>query len=155
MFNLLITMTLGGIWHGAGWTFLVWGLLHGLFLAIVHLKQKHFPQWKLPKPAAIVFTFVTISLLWVLFRAENMADAWLYYRTLFSMPAGSLSVEILFGLAAGFVTVWLLPNSMVQVGYMQTLRIRPFHAVYAALLLFVALKMMAEMPAQSFIYFNF
>jgi D-alanyl-lipoteichoic acid acyltransferase DltB (MBOAT superfamily) len=155
VFNLLTTMTLGGIWHGAGWTFLLWGLLHGLFLAAVHVKQKHFPQWKLPKPMAILFTFMAVSLLWVLFRSESLNDALLYYSVLFSLPLESLSAEILPVLLAGFITVWFLPNSMEQVNYMHNLYVKPFYGMYAAVLMFIALKMMAEMPAQRFVYFNF
>lgn len=70
--NLLLTMVLGGLWHGAGWCFLIWGLLHGLCLCANHawnaMKKKH--QWKgLPKPLAVALTFLVVLLAWVPFRA--------------------------------------------------------------------------------------
>ena len=72
--NLLITMALGGLWHGAGWTFLLWGVLHGLYLCINHAwfalrKAMSWPA--LPKPIAIALTFVAVLVAWVPFRAGN------------------------------------------------------------------------------------
>lgn len=71
--NLLITMLLGGLWHGAGWTFVVWGGLHGVFLVINH-------QWRklgipLPKLIAWLITFIAVVVTWVFFRANNIHDA--------------------------------------------------------------------------------
>jgi D-alanyl-lipoteichoic acid acyltransferase DltB (MBOAT superfamily) len=72
--NLLVTMGLGGLWHGAGWTFLLWGLLHGLYLCINHAwfalrKKLSWPA--IPKPLAIGLTFVAVLIAWVPFRAGN------------------------------------------------------------------------------------
>lgn len=70
--NLLITMVLGGFWHGAGWTYLLWGLLHGLYLCAnhgwIHLR-KSLGLPALPKPVAIGVTFFFVLLAWVPFRA--------------------------------------------------------------------------------------
>lgn len=71
--NLLITMLLGGLWHGAGWTFVIWGGLHGLYLCINHAwRQLNKP---LPKFLAWTITFLAIIVGWVLFRAKNLPDA--------------------------------------------------------------------------------
>jgi alginate O-acetyltransferase complex protein AlgI len=71
--NLLLTMLLGGLWHGAGWTFIVWGALHGLYLCINHAwRQLNKP---LPKFIAWMLTFVAVIITWVLFRAQTMGDA--------------------------------------------------------------------------------
>jgi D-alanyl-lipoteichoic acid acyltransferase DltB (MBOAT superfamily) len=72
--NLMITMLLGGLWHGANWTFAVWGGLHGIYLAINHL-------WcaaglRLPRAAGWLLTFVAVCFAWTFFRAENFAAAW-------------------------------------------------------------------------------
>lgn len=71
--NLLATMLLGGLWHGAGWSFLVWGGLHGLYLVINHL-------WRslgrsLPVAIAWPVTFLCVVVAWVFFRAKTLADA--------------------------------------------------------------------------------
>jgi alginate O-acetyltransferase complex protein AlgI len=65
--NLLITMLLGGLWHGASWTFVVWGGLHGAYLAI--------ERW-LGKTPGIIVTFPVVTVTWVFFRAHSFADAW-------------------------------------------------------------------------------
>lgn len=85
--NLIIVMVLGGLWHGAGWTFIAWGTLHGLYLAINHLwRFVHVPD--APSNIVIRFMYWTITFLcvifaWVFFRADSMSSA-------FSMINGML-----------------------------------------------------------------
>lgn len=70
--NILFTFFLVGLWHGAGWTFVMWGLLHGGALIIFHLWQKipfHLPRWI---SWAITFNFINVS--WVFFRAQTFSD---------------------------------------------------------------------------------
>ncbi len=71
--NLLITMLLGGLWHGAGWTFVVWGGLHGALLVVNHIWRR----LRLQLPAALGWglTFVAIVMSWVMFRAATLGDA--------------------------------------------------------------------------------
>jgi D-alanyl-lipoteichoic acid acyltransferase DltB (MBOAT superfamily) len=72
--NLMITMVLGGLWHGASFTFVAWGALHGLYLVVErvvrHARGEHAPAL-LPRPAAWLLTFLLIVVGWVLFRAET------------------------------------------------------------------------------------
>ena len=72
--NLTMTMLLGGLWHGAGWTFVIWGGLHGLFLVINHFWRAHCPV-RLPKFAGWLITSVSIVAAWVFFRAETVGQA--------------------------------------------------------------------------------
>jgi len=70
--NLMVTMLLGGLWHGAGWTFVVWGALHGLYLCINHAWVFLRRKWNLrplPKPLAVALTFFSVVIAWVFFRA--------------------------------------------------------------------------------------
>ena len=73
--NLLITMLLGGLWHGAGWTFILWGGMHGLFLCVNHawfaFRKKHSIK-ALPKPLAIVLTCIVVFAAWVPFKAGGL-----------------------------------------------------------------------------------
>lgn len=71
--NLLLTMLLGGLWHGAGWTYILWGGLHGIFLCINHAWRKL--KMPLPKVLACFMTFIAVLVSWVLFRAANLQDA--------------------------------------------------------------------------------
>ncbi len=79
--NLLITMLLGGLWHGAGWTFVVWGGLHGLFLVIhqAWLALRGWLGWMQPSPLgrmfAVTLTFISVVLAWVFFRATSFEGA--------------------------------------------------------------------------------
>jgi alginate O-acetyltransferase complex protein AlgI len=94
--NLLVTMLLGGLWHGAGWNFLVWGGLHGLYLSINHLWR----GWRGSKPevsitglmvngACWAITFFAVVVAWVFFRAKTAAGAWQMLQGLFGAEAGS------------------------------------------------------------------
>jgi D-alanyl-lipoteichoic acid acyltransferase DltB (MBOAT superfamily) len=81
--NLIVTMLLGGLWHGAGWTFVLWGALHGLYLAINHawdrLASWLWPHGLLPEPLARTLawalTFVAVIIGWVFFRATDLDAA--------------------------------------------------------------------------------
>ena len=94
--NLLVTMLLGGLWHGAGWNFLVWGGLHGIYLSINHLWR----GWRGSKPevsmaglvvkgACWAITFFAVVVAWVFFRAKTAAGAWQMLEGLFGAEAGS------------------------------------------------------------------
>src|SRR6201996_3756636 len=78
--NLMLTMVLGGLWHGAAWTFVAWGALHGVYLCINHA-WNHFGPSIAPRfaraadIAALVLTFLAVVIAWVFFRADSMASA--------------------------------------------------------------------------------
>ncbi len=73
MRNILITMFLGGLWHGAGWTFIFWGVLHGCFICINHLWRK--TKICLPKILNWLLTFNAINIAWIFFRADSFDKA--------------------------------------------------------------------------------
>ena len=72
--NLAVTMFLGGLWHGAAWTFVIWGLYHGLLLAAHALLRQRglVPRWR---PLAVAATFLSVVVGWVFFRSATLADA--------------------------------------------------------------------------------
>lgn len=94
--NLVLTMFLGGLWHGANWTFVVWGLWHGVWMAIERaagLKSDgkfRFLNW--------LFCMVLVLLGWVMFRAENMSQALLMYKAMFGADTIRLSIDIALGI---------------------------------------------------------
>ena len=96
--NIFVTMVLGGIWHGAGWTFLLWGAFHGVLIVINHAWQRLWHGPPLPRFAGWGLTFVLVTLAWVPFRALDIAATWHFYGGLFGMgglphgldPAGLL-----------------------------------------------------------------
>ena len=72
MANVIITMLLGGLWHGASWTFVIWGAAHGLALAFVHLVRR-FSKIAIPSAISWVLTFHFVTLAWIFFRAPDFA----------------------------------------------------------------------------------
>jgi alginate O-acetyltransferase complex protein AlgI len=78
--NLMITMLLGGLWHGAAWTFVVWGALHGAYLCVNHAWSNYGPTVaprfaRVANAAAFVLTFVSVVVAWVFFRADSISSA--------------------------------------------------------------------------------
>jgi D-alanyl-lipoteichoic acid acyltransferase DltB (MBOAT superfamily) len=125
--NLMITMLLGGLWHGAGWTFVIWGGLHGLFLIINHVwnsifqsgfSAKDAPQWRIW--FGRVTTFLAVTCAWVFFRAENTHAALHMLSKMFGFAGQSVETSAALWNklrdAPGFIIafmaiVWLLPNT--------------------------------------------
>lgn len=79
--NLLIVFTITGIWHGANWTFLVWGLFHGFFLVLE--KFTGLNKMEKYKPFRWIITMVIVITAWVFFRADTIHDALLYIKAMF------------------------------------------------------------------------
>lgn len=94
LLNILVTFFLVGLWHGAGWTFIIWGLLHGCALAVFHLWQK--TPFRLPRFVSWLITFNFINAAWVFFRAQTFSDA----------------MKVLNGMAG--LTGVILPEPLVQ-----------------------------------------
>ncbi|MBK7859335.1 MAG: MBOAT family protein [Archangiaceae bacterium] len=78
--NRMVTMTLGGLWHGAGWNFVLWGALHGAWLAL----EQRLPR--LPRALGVLVTFHVVALWWVPFRAPGFAAAARFVARLFAPP---------------------------------------------------------------------
>jgi D-alanyl-lipoteichoic acid acyltransferase DltB (MBOAT superfamily) len=91
--NLMLTMLLGGLWHGAGWNFLIWGGLHGLYLCVNRLWQGMravtVPANRLAAMLSWSITFFAVVIAWVFFRAKTLAGAWQMLAGLFGIEAGS------------------------------------------------------------------
>jgi D-alanyl-lipoteichoic acid acyltransferase DltB (MBOAT superfamily) len=83
--NLFVTMLLGGLWHGAGWTFIFWGLLHGFYLVVNNIWRQVFILLKIPKNSfgfignltAQIITVASIVIAWVFFRADSFDSAFI------------------------------------------------------------------------------
>jgi alginate O-acetyltransferase complex protein AlgI len=119
--NLLTTMLLGGFWHGAGWTFLVWGGLHGLYLCINHAWHAVCRGWKMPRPVGVAITFSGVVLAWVFFRAADFDAAWTMLAAMFGFhgwtgwPPDSMIVvkgdRALRPIIGGLILCWFFPNT--------------------------------------------
>ncbi|MGZ6006107.1 MAG: MBOAT family O-acyltransferase [Rhizomicrobium sp.] len=122
--NLMLTMLLGGLWHGANWTFMLWGGLHGAYLAINHLFRDLTQRLGVaPRPAlrpvlhaaSVLLTFLAVTVAWVVFRAQDLGSALRVLGGLVGLGRShfvTVSPLALAALAALFAIVWLAPNSM-------------------------------------------
>ncbi len=115
--NLLLTMVLGGLWHGANWTFLAWGAWHGGILAAERYWEERFGPSKLPQVVRITKTMLLVIIGWVMFRAESMAHAMRMFEGMLGLNGFSLSpafawhirMDRLIVLAVAFLLVYTLP----------------------------------------------
>src|SRR5439155_133177 len=83
--NLMITMLLGGLWHGASWTFVFWGALHGTYLV-----GERLIEIRLPKVLQILLVFHLTCFAWVFFRAHSFSNAWQMLHGIAAMRGASL-----------------------------------------------------------------
>ncbi len=159
--NLAVVMLLGGLWHGAKWTFVAWGAFHGLLLVSERWRGKRSFYSALPRPGRIGITFLLMLFSWVLFRADNLAAAIDYFRAMFNLsPTGEVAPL----LAAIIYT----PYHLLVLGVCAFLVFQPFQAHDWALApvtwgrtavvvpLFVfALMSMYSQAFNPFLYFQF
>lgn len=113
--NLIVTMGLGGLWHGANWTFLLWGLWHGLLLSIERVlgfKDKILSRFM------VLPTLILVTIGWVLFRAENVNRAFSFYKGMVGLNGFAVSEvlywkisnESLFFFFASWLIIFLSPK---------------------------------------------
>ena len=120
--NLMVTMTLGGLWHGAGWTFVVWGAYHGMLLLVNHAWRGLTVAWaRQSNPAtgalAIALTFIGVVIGWVVFKADTIATAGMMLSSMTGFnaappaiaptPDAAQSIKLI----AAMGCIWLLPNT--------------------------------------------
>ncbi|HHF7367982.1 TPA: MBOAT family O-acyltransferase [Legionella bozemanae] len=122
--NLMITMLLGGMWHGAGWTFIIWGGLHGIYLVFNHLwltLKPYISFWKsghITQGVAIFITLLSVMVSWVFFRADNVRSAYHILKGMFGFRDFSLAANNLYNsntafpmLAIGIAIACFCPNT--------------------------------------------
>ena len=150
---IMVTMVLGGLWHGASWTFLIWGALHGVFL----IGEKLTPQGGTPKTKNEMrnwfFTFHVIGLGWIFFRAESLNGAFSVLKGIATWQDGtSVSIAPLLVLAALLGTQVLQTRVDVHGFFLRHAMLGRWLA-YAALALCVVAMLGGRSP--DFIYFQF
>lgn len=173
--NLFATMLLGGLWHGAAWTFVIWGGLHGLGLTVNHFWAKWGPKnWFAGrrKVIAIGLTFAFTTIAWVFFRAESWSGAGRILAGMFGFSGLGLegvTVEAIAWIVLGLGIVWSLPDTpevfsdVIDEQTMKDAEIRPKPgprwkfsrgtAIAAAALLF--LSVLNAWKTSEFIYYTF
>jgi len=108
--NIMITMLLGGLWHGAAWTFLLWGGIHGTALSAERFARERFPGFSLPSWAAWLVTFNVVCVAWVFFRAPDLHTAFAVLGGLGLGGPSPLVTLPLVVLVVGSVAIQLVPR---------------------------------------------
>ncbi|MGF1665636.1 MAG: MBOAT family O-acyltransferase [Acidimicrobiia bacterium] len=160
--NLLLTMVLGGLWHGAAWTFVLWGLLHGGGLAIERVLEERRARAGIERVDTAdsligrrIATFHLVCLGWVFFRAESVGTAFALLRRLFDFGPTPALTPALLGLIVGGIAIHHLPAHVrMRVRYLFVkLRPVPMALVLGAVLLVV--DGFGPEGVAPFIYFQF
>ena len=166
--NLLITMILVGFWHGAGWTFIIWGAMHGIFLAIHRIYRwgigKHQPNNLSYKILSHILTFIAIVSAWVFFRATSLEQAAHILGSMFGfVPSNHFyagSEKAILYIIMGYAACMTLPSSMAyfrmaeQEGPIK-LRFRPHLKSAIAISVIFCLSLMMLSRVSEFLYFQF
>lgn len=155
-FNLLTTMVLGGLWHGASWNFVLWGVLHGGVLAIERFTAGRFPSMKRPPAVGWVVTMTVVFVGWWLFRCQSwpmVRDTFTSLANLDWAPKHTLMLRAIALASAAVVVVEVWQYRAKNL--LAPLELpRPFLAALTAALLFAAYVMFNRFD-YGFIYFQF
>ena len=159
LFNLFVVWLLTGLWHGANWTFLLWGLTYFVLLML----EKYTPLQRLPSLLGRAYTLLAVGLCWVLFRAVSLGAAGEYLRALFfRAPCGLWSGATSSALTNGFVyfllggvlsfplVPWLKKRRFAQTPAAQYLA-----ALFQLLVFLLTVGFILSSTYDPFIYFNF
>jgi alginate O-acetyltransferase complex protein AlgI len=156
--NLILVMLIGGLWHGSAWTFIVWGLFHGIFLAAERMNKKQSYYYALPVAGRIAITWLLICISWVPFRADSIGEGMGMLANLFDL---SSIIDVQFPFALTQISTWLALAGGIYVvfGTKNTWQIDFKECkwlVYMNLVLFVlAVYKMSQVTEVPFLYFQF
>ena len=89
--NIMITFLISGLWHGASWNFIVWGMFYGIFLIAERIGLDDLLH-RLPPVVSRIYTLMVVVIGWVFFRADNLTKAWIYLKSMFGMNFGDYQV---------------------------------------------------------------
>jgi len=158
---LMTTMLLGGLWHGANWTFVAWGGLHGLYLSVERLLRARFAHYR-PGPLAFValgiLTYALVNVTWVFFRAKTFGKAWTVLRGMAGQNADTRPILSTFNLLTVAVIVggilithWLMRSRTLE----SVVARAPALLVSAVWALMAFAIVIAQGDGSAFIYFQF
>jgi len=158
---LMGTMLLGGLWHGANWTFVAWGGLHGLYLSVERLLRARFANYR-PGPVVFVLlgllTYTLVNLTWVFFRAKTFSRAWLVLRGMLGQNAAARPILSTFNLISvtAIVGALVLTHWLMRARTLESVVARaPAVAVCAVWALMAFAIVIAQGAGSAFIYFQF
>ncbi|MGH8123303.1 MAG: MBOAT family O-acyltransferase [Rudaea sp.] len=158
---LMMTMLLGGLWHGANWTFVAWGGLHGLYLAVERFLRVRFANYR-PGPLVFValglLTYTLVNLTWVFFRAKTFAKAWQVLEGMLGLNIAAKPILATFYLTsvAVIVSAIVIVHWLMRERTLESVVVRaPAAAVSVVWALMAFAIVIAQGAGNAFIYFQF
>jgi len=162
--NLMLTMLLGGLWHGASWNFVIWGGLHGGFLAIERFSRKRWGLLSLTKTPLFSFllallTFAAISVTWVFFRAKDFATSSQIITSMFGFAPDNAAtplptlyiIEVILVVSLLVSAHWAMRNSTLE----ETIAKMPAWLLTSLITFMVFTLVITQGTGNAFIYFQF
>ncbi|MFN7971492.1 MAG: MBOAT family protein [Acidobacteriota bacterium] len=159
--NLMITMVLGGLWHGAAWSFVVWGGIHGFALCLERLIGQRAIYGRLPRPLRVAVTFGIVLVTWVFFRAESLREALRFLGSMFAIVPATAASSLVAVQAYGSFPLIVLTSAAIVVLFFPTIQewtgaTMSWRRAAVTLVLFVtAICELALQAHRPFLYFQF
>ncbi len=164
--NIILVFALTGLWHGANWTFIAWGLFHGIFLVLERLKGGFFINW-MPKLVKHVYTLLVLLISWVFFRSESLTESAGFIKLMFNnlnqdliyystdyFVRNDIILALILGLffATPIFSMFLtyIKRTKISVIPSEVFRLLAFTFLFLLSLIFISAE-----TYQSFIYFRF
>lgn len=163
--GITITMFLGGLWHGASWTFVIWGFIHGFYLSFSHLTKKIRKKLRkktkikktpvLYKTLSIIITFHFVTFAWVFFRSESFEKAIFYLKNIGIKQSESGLYHLYFTLFFAIILIIIetFLYNREKLSFMRKLPVEVKLAGYVIFILFIIVFSVDS--ANEFIYFQF
>ena len=159
-FNQFFVFMVSGLWHGAEWTFVIWGSLHGFYLIFAVLRDKYLPNIGLPKNLIgksinLITTFILVMLAWVFFRAKGTYDAFLILKKMSSFSFSQVlktplnQIEMWFSIVLICFLLWK-ESKFFQINTKNNLQFYGLSFVFTTLIYFFGV-----FNTNQFIYFQF
>jgi D-alanyl-lipoteichoic acid acyltransferase DltB (MBOAT superfamily) len=158
VFNLLFTFFLSGLWHGAGWTFIIWGLIHACYLLVYNF-YSHKLKLHLPAFISVILCFVFVSFAWIFFRSKSVQQAWHIIRSCGSSYSGWQVEHISFGnfslaISFGFILIMMLTEFYLSPRMNELNNRKTIDFIFLTLTI-VLILFFGIFRNNSFIYFQF
>jgi alginate O-acetyltransferase complex protein AlgI len=150
--NLFLTFVISGLWHGAAWTFVVWGALHAVgTMATRALEHSRWYNERVPKLIKQIFVFLFVCFAWIFFRAESLEDAWVIVGRIFTTAWSDSQFPLLAALLVA--SIWFY-QFLYETRVRKALRSTPVRITLAVLMI-LYLCVVPGTPDRPFIYFQF
>ena len=153
--NLILTMSIAGLWHGANWNFLIWGCAHGIFLCIERINWNYFNLKKVNPIFKIVINCFIIFNLWILFRANNLSDLYFILSEVYFIGKDILSTKLLFVFFILLFGVWSQKFDNYEYIRKMALKIEPYFLIFLIFSVLMAGFLLNAGMSEKFIYFDF